>query len=81
MPDRLKNVRILIVDDNQSNRDILMGQLAGMGADVSEAADAEAALEQLKRSAQENMFYDLAIVDMHLPGMTTGDALEPGHQK
>ncbi|WP_157237809.1 response regulator [Desulfobacter curvatus] len=74
MPDRLKNVRILIVDDNQSNRDILMGQLAGMGADVSEAADAEAALEQLKRSAQENMFYDLAIVDMHLPGMT-GDAL------
>ncbi len=72
--DRLKNVRILIVDNNQSNRKILMAQLVSMGADVSEAADAEIAMEKIKRKAQENIFYDLAILDMHMPGMT-GDAL------
>lgn len=69
MPDRLKNVHILIVDDSRSNREILMGQLVGMGADVSEAADAETALEKIRIMAQENMFYDLAILDMQMPGM------------
>jgi len=74
MPDRLKNARILIVDDNPSNREILMGQLVGMGADVSEAADGKTALEKIRHMARENMFYDLAILDMQMPGMT-GDAL------
>jgi len=70
MPDRLKNSRILIVDDNRTNREILVRQLSGIAADVSEAADGKAALEKLQRAAQENMFYDLAILDMQMPGMT-----------
>ena len=74
MPDPLKNARILIVDDNRTNREILMRQLAGMGAEVSEAADGKTALENIKRTAQENMFYDLAVLDMQMPGMT-GDEL------
>jgi len=74
VPDRLKHVRILIVDDNQSNRKILKGQLAGMGADVSEAADGKTALEKIRRTARKSMFYDLAILDMQMPGMT-GEAL------
>jgi PAS domain S-box-containing protein len=74
MPDQLKNVRILIVDDNRTNREILMNQLTGMGADVSDAADAETALEKLRHSARENIFYDLVILDMQMPGMG-GEAL------
>jgi signal transduction histidine kinase/DNA-binding response OmpR family regulator/ABC-type uncharacterized transport system substrate-binding protein len=74
MPDQLKNVRILIVDDNQTNRKILMRQLAGMGADVSGAADGKSTLEKLQSAAQENIFYDLAILDMQMPGMA-GDEL------
>ena len=74
MPYRLKNARILIVDDNRSNREILMEQLVGMGADVSEAADGKIALEKIRHMARESMFYDLAILDMQMPGMT-GDAL------
>ncbi len=74
MPDQLKNARILIVDDNRTNREILIRQLVGMGAKVSEAADGKAALEKIKRTAQKNMFYDLAILDMQMPGMT-GDKL------
>nr|WP_320016212.1 response regulator [uncultured Desulfobacter sp.] len=70
MPNRLKNVRILIVDDNRTNREILVRQLTGMGADVSETADGKTALEKLQSAAQENMFYDLAILDMQMPGMT-----------
>lgn len=74
MPDQLKNVRILIVDDNQTNREILMNQLTGVGADVVDAADGETALEKLRHSARENIFYDLAILDMQMPGMN-GEAL------
>ena len=70
MPGRLKNARILIVDDNRTNREILVKQLTGMGADVSEAADGKTALEKLQSAAQENMFYELAILDMQMPGMT-----------
>ena len=70
MPGRLKNVRILIVDDSRTNREILARQLTGMGADVSEAADGKTALEKLQSAAQENMFYDLAILDIQLTGMT-----------
>jgi PAS domain S-box-containing protein len=74
MPAQLNDVRILIVDDNQSNREILMNQLTGMGAQVSDAADAETALEKLRHSAREHIFYDLAILDMQMPGMG-GEAL------
>ena len=74
MGGRLKNVRILIVDDNQSNREILKAQLTGMGAEVADAADVEIAVEKIKRSALENIFYDLAILDMQMPGMA-GDKL------
>ncbi|MCG8549594.1 MAG: response regulator, partial [Desulfobacterales bacterium] len=74
VPDQLKNVRILIVDDNQSNREILVAQLAGMGADVSDAGDAETALEKIQSKARQNLFYDLAILDMQMPDMT-GDRL------
>ncbi len=74
MSDVLKDVRILIVDDNPSHRKILMGQLTGMGANVSDAADAKAALEKIQSTAQQNVFYDLVILDTQMPDMS-GDAL------
>ncbi|WP_321491988.1 response regulator [uncultured Desulfobacter sp.] len=69
VPGQLKNSRILIVDDNQTNREILMQHLSGMGADVSEAADGKTALEKIEGAARENMLYDLAILDMQMPEM------------
>ena len=56
--------RILVVDDNATNRRILALQSAKWGMVVRDTEFAAQALEMLKAQA-----YDLAIVDMHMPGM------------
>ena len=65
----LKGMRILVVDDNATNRRIVALQTAKWGMAVRDAASADAALPLL---AAERL--DLAIIDMHMPG-TDGVAL------
>src|SRR3954454_19490280 len=54
--------RILIVDDNETNRDILAARLATHGYDLSHAGDGEEALEAVK--AQQP---DLVLLDVMMP--------------
>jgi two-component system, sensor histidine kinase and response regulator len=56
--------RILIVDDNQTNRRILREMLAAEGINVDEASTAAEGLEALRR-----VRYDLAILDVQMPDM------------
>jgi signal transduction histidine kinase/DNA-binding response OmpR family regulator len=56
--------RMLIVDDNQTNRRILREMLAAEGINVDEVSTAAAGLEQLRR-----VRYDLAILDVQMPDM------------
>src|SRR5438093_8740134 len=56
--------RMLIVDDNQTNRRILREMLAAEGINVDEAATAGEGLEALRR-----VRYDLAILDVQMPDM------------
>ncbi|MFN2571544.1 MAG: response regulator [Gemmatimonadales bacterium] len=56
--------RMLIVDDNQTNRRILRDMLAAEGIGVDEAASAAVGLSMLKRTR-----YDLAILDVQMPDM------------
>ena len=60
----LKGKCILVVDDNATNRRILALQTAKWGMAVRDAASPEDALQVLAAQA-----FDLAIVDMHMPGM------------
>jgi signal transduction histidine kinase/DNA-binding response OmpR family regulator len=60
----LKGRRILVVDDNATNRRLLALQTAKWGMVVQDADAPEKALEILRRQV-----FDLAIVDMHMPGM------------
>ncbi len=61
----LNGRRILIVDDNDTNRLILRSALAQTGAVISELADGQSALEAL--TAQPD-HYDLVLLDRHMPG-------------
>ncbi len=70
----LRDVRVLIVDDNATNREILMARLASWEMLPAEAADAEEALKLLRAAVLERTPYVLAIIDMSMPGMN-GDAL------
>ncbi|HEV2742728.1 MAG TPA: response regulator, partial [Rubrobacter sp.] len=68
-PADLKDLRVLIVDDNSTNRQILRKQLSSWGMESREAEDGFAALEELRSAAREDAPYDLAILDMQMPGM------------
>src|SRR6266511_3110550 len=56
--------RMLIVDDNQTNRRILREMLAAEGIKVDEASTAAEGLQALRR-----VRYDLAILDVQMPDM------------
>ncbi len=60
-------LRALIVDDNDSNREILQQHLQSWGMEVTAAQTSTAALAVL--SANEEMRFDLGIVDDQMPGM------------
>jgi signal transduction histidine kinase/DNA-binding response OmpR family regulator len=60
----LQGKRILVVDDNATNRRILALQAAKWGMAVHDTGAPEQALEVLMRDS-----FDLAILDMHMPDM------------
>ena len=60
----LKGRRILVVDDNATNRRILALQTAKWGLVAQDTAFPEEALQMLGRA-----HFDLAILDMHMPGL------------
>jgi len=72
-PSPMKGVRILSVDDNETNRSILDHQLTAWGIYNESAECGDRALQMLREAAEANEPYDAAILDMHMPGM---DGLE-----
>ncbi|MBI3061912.1 MAG: response regulator, partial [Deltaproteobacteria bacterium] len=56
--------KILIIEDNDDNRDILKHQLAYLGYEVVEAVDGLAGLEAVTKEKP-----DLVIVDIMMPGI------------
>ena len=65
----LEGLRVLVVDDNQTNRDILRHQFEGWRAQVHCVEGAAQALPALAESARAGRPFDLAVLDMHMPGM------------
>ncbi|THJ20248.1 MAG: response regulator [Nitrospira sp. CG24D] len=64
----LHHTRILVVDDNEINRDILEAHLTALGADTICAESGAAALAVLHDRAGKPPI-DLAILDIHMPDM------------
>ncbi|MBW2459485.1 MAG: response regulator, partial [Deltaproteobacteria bacterium] len=69
VPAEVCGARILVVDDNATNREILRVQLMAWGARPDEAVDGEAALRRLREAARAGDPFAVAIVDMQMPGM------------
>src|SRR2546428_1778800 len=59
--------RLLVVDDNETNRRIVRDMLGAEGMAVHEAPRADAGLEALRRAARAGAPYDLAILDAQMP--------------
>ena len=65
----LKDRRVLVVDDNGTNRSILKQQLAKIGMNVTCAASGPEAIEEMLFSARQGRPFELGILDLHMPGM------------
>jgi class 3 adenylate cyclase len=57
--------RLLVVDDNELNRDMLARRLGGRGFTVETAEDGAQALERLDRQA-----FDVVLLDVMMPGLS-----------
>ncbi|MDO8434786.1 MAG: response regulator [Candidatus Binatus sp.] len=65
----LNGVRVLVVDDNFTNRLILREMLSIRGAEVDEADNGPTALEQIERARASGTPYQLMLLDCRMPGM------------
>ncbi|MEW6544507.1 MAG: response regulator [Nitrospirota bacterium] len=65
----LETLRILIVDDNATNRTILEEQTASWGMERDTAESGRQALDRLREAAARGRPHDLAILDMQMPEM------------
>ncbi|MBC7992693.1 MAG: response regulator [Rhizobacter sp.] len=62
----LHGLQVLVVDDNNTNLDILRHQLTAWGLRVDTATSGQQALELVQHRP---VVHDLAILDVHMPGM------------
>ena len=69
----LTGMRALIVESNTVNRGILHSQLSSWGMANRVAATPDQAIETLRKAAARGAPFDIAIIDLGIPGM---DALE-----
>jgi two-component system, sensor histidine kinase and response regulator len=70
---RLAGRRVLVVDDNATNRLVLESQLGGWNMVAESVSDAASALEKIREAASAGRPFDIAVLDMCMPDM---DGLE-----
>jgi PAS domain S-box-containing protein len=66
--DELLNLRVLIVDDNETNRQILQHQTRAWKMRSGAAMDAAAALAELRSAFAAGDPYQVVLLDMQMPG-------------
>lgn len=75
----LKDKRVLVVDDNSVNREVLVYQMRSWNMETEEAANGFEAVERFKNDAESKEPIDLVILDLHMPalnGMETAQRIK-----
>jgi PAS domain S-box-containing protein len=70
--DTASGKRILVVDDNHTNRRVLVGQLEQAGFIVDAAANGADALTAMRQSLADGLPFDVALIDFQMPEMDGG---------
>ena len=65
----IHGVPVLVVDDNATNREVLRIQLRSWGMSIREAGDGKEALRILHESQGAAAPFQVAVLDMQMPGM------------
>jgi CheY-like chemotaxis protein len=72
--ERLRDARILLVEDNPVNMMIAVATLAQWGVDVAEARDGRAAIDAVHDAARRGQPFDLVLMDVQMPVMSGHEA-------
>ena len=65
--ENLKGVKVLVVDDNRANNEILRGVLGKAGMEVMTLLNSTTAVAELIKAEKENAPFELAILDLQMP--------------
>lgn len=76
VPIDLRGVRTLVVDDHATNRLILRETLSAWGADVTDAASGQEALDEWRNASASAKPYHLLLLDCRMPEMDGFQAAE-----
>ncbi|WP_152226496.1 hybrid sensor histidine kinase/response regulator [Pseudomonas sp. SCB32] len=66
----LQGARLLVVDDNQTCRKVVVQQCSAWGMSVSAVSSGKEALAQLRTKAHLREYFDVVLLDQDMPGMT-----------
>ncbi|MBK8817395.1 MAG: response regulator [Methylococcaceae bacterium] len=75
-PSKLEGLKLLIVEDNQTSRDILKSYTQSWGMSVETVQDALSALELLRKRPENEPLFDLIIIDIKMTGMNGLELVE-----
>ncbi|GAP15972.1 protein containg PAS domain S-box [Longilinea arvoryzae] len=71
----LKRVRVLIVDDSATNRQIFSKMMEGLGCQVTAVSSGQDVIPALFRGLLTNAHFHLVLLDMQMPGMDGEETL------
>ena len=77
--DELLGVRVLVVDDNQTAREILVDMCRSFGSLVESAADGELAVERVLANLRSSQPFDLVLMDWRMPRLDGVETLQRLH--
>ena len=74
LPEQLRSLRVLLVDDIAMNVEVIGRMLSGFGMSVNSEHDGFGAMAELERAWHRGAPYDIVFLDRMMPGMS-GDVL------
>jgi len=79
--EELLGLRVLVVDDNASAREILSAMAISFGLEVDVAWDGKQALDMVAAAEKKGLSYDLLLMDWKMPVMDGVEAVQRLHEK